>query len=83
MPTLKSEQQLSVAAAKKAERDRDAAQAMRDYEAEKRTAHVNMMRLRALRLARETAGAQAERKEPAAKNPTAKKTRATRGKAAE
>ena len=51
MQTLKSEQRLSVAAAKKAERDRDAAQALRGYEAEKRAIHANMMRLRALRLA--------------------------------
>jgi hypothetical protein len=77
MPTLKSEQQLVQAAAKKAERERDAVQAMRDYEAEKRTAHANMMRLRALREAREAAGAQAERKKSAAKEASA-----TRGKTA-
>jgi len=52
MTTLKRDQQMS-AAAKKAERDRDAAQALRDYDAEKRAAQANMMRLRALRLAEE------------------------------
>jgi len=57
MTTLKRDQQLS-ATAKKAERDRDAAQAMRDYEAEKRAAQANMERLRALRLAKERADAQ-------------------------
>ena len=44
----------------KAERERDKAQAMRDYEAEGRARHDNMMRLRALRLARESAAARAE-----------------------
>ncbi len=58
MTTLKSEQPLS-AAAKKAERMRDQAQAMREYEAEKRATQANMARLRALRLAKERAEAQA------------------------
>lgn len=58
MTTLKSDQQLS-ATAKKAERDRDAAQAMHEYEAEKRATQANMARLRALRLAKERAEAQA------------------------
>jgi hypothetical protein len=59
MTTLKSDQQKSNAAAQRAERERDQAQALRDYEAEKRAAHANMMRLRALRLAKERADAQA------------------------
>jgi len=58
MTTLKRDQQMS-AAAKKAERDRDAAQALRDYDAEKRAAQANMVRLRALRLAEERAEEQA------------------------
>jgi hypothetical protein len=58
MTTLKSDQQKSNAAAQKAERERDQAQALRDYEAEKRAAHANMMRLRVLRLAKERADAQ-------------------------
>lgn len=45
-PTLKTDQQ------KRAERERDAAQAVRDYEAEQRAVHTNMMRLRTLRLAK-------------------------------
>lgn len=70
MTTLKGDQQLS-ATAKKAERDRDAAQAMREYEAEKRATQTNMERLRALRLAKERADAQAPQQ--SAKKPTKKK----------
>jgi hypothetical protein len=43
----------------KAERERDKVQAMRDYQAEKLAHHANMMRLRALRLAKESSEAQA------------------------
>jgi hypothetical protein len=46
------------ATALKAERERDKAQAIREYEAEKHAWQANMMRLRALRLARENAAAQ-------------------------
>lgn len=59
MTTLKRDQQKSGVAAKKAERERDQAQAMREYEAEKRAVQTNMMRLRALRQAKERADAQA------------------------
>jgi hypothetical protein len=52
---LKSDQQKSMTAAKKAERERDQAQALREYEAEKRAVRANMERLRALRLAKESA----------------------------
>ena len=56
-------------AALKAERERDKALAMRDYEAEKIAWQANMMRLRALRLARESADAQATpARQPIAKN---------------
>ena len=55
MTALKSDQQPSIAAAKKAERERDKTQALQDYEAEKRAAQANMMRLRAQRLANERA----------------------------
>jgi hypothetical protein len=44
----------SLAAAAKADREREKIEAMRDYEAEKVAAHVNMARLRALRLAKES-----------------------------
>ncbi|HZD92425.1 MAG TPA: transcriptional regulator [Pseudolabrys sp.] len=64
MTTLKRDPQLS-AADKKAERDRDAAQAMQDYESEKRATQANMARLRALRLAKERADAQAAAAKPA------------------
>lgn len=43
----------------KAERERDKIQAMRNYQAEKLAHHANMMRLRALRLAKENSEAQA------------------------
>ncbi len=43
----------------KAEREREKIQAMRDYQAEKLAHHANMMRLRALRLAKESSEAQA------------------------
>ncbi len=66
MSTLKSDQSLS-AAGKKAERDRDAAQAMRDYEAEQRATQTNMARLREMRLEKERADAQAAAKKPASK----------------
>jgi hypothetical protein len=68
MTTLKSDQQKSMTAAKKAERERDQAQALRDYEAEKRAAQANMMRLRALRLAKERADSQAPTPQRPAKN---------------
>ena len=48
-----------MAAALKAERERDKMQAVRDYEAETLARQANMVRLRALRLAKESADAQA------------------------
>jgi hypothetical protein len=57
MPTLKSDQQKLKVATQKIERERDQARALQEYEAEKRAVRANMMRLRALRLARERAGA--------------------------
>jgi hypothetical protein len=62
------------AAALKADRERDKAQAMRDYEAEKQAWQANMMRLRALRLARESAATPAA---PARRSPNKRAT--TRG----
>ena len=50
---LKDVQQRSMAAATNAERARDKAQALREYEAEKRAREANTARLRALRLAKE------------------------------
>jgi hypothetical protein len=57
--TLKRVPQPSTATAMKAERERDKAQAVRDYEVEQLARHANMARLRALRLAKERADAQA------------------------
>ena len=57
------------AAALKAERERDKAQAMREYEAEKRAWQANLLRLRALRLARESTLVEAT----PARRPVAKK----------
>lgn len=79
MTTLKREQQIS-AAARKAERDRDAEQAMRDYETDKRAALTNMERLRELRLAKERADAEAVAKKSVKKSvkPSAKTTAAAK-----
>ena len=57
------------AAALKAERDRDKAQATREYEAGKRAWQANLLRLRALRLARESNPVEAT----PARRPNAKK----------
>lgn len=53
MSMLKNAEQRSAMAVKKDERARDAALAMREYEAEKLAVHANTARLRALRLAKE------------------------------
>jgi hypothetical protein len=53
--TLKAVKQTSTAAASKAERERDMAQAMQDYENERCGRLANMARLRALRLEKERA----------------------------
>ncbi len=59
MTTSKAVKQDPTAAALKAERERDKAQAMRDYENEQHARRANMARLRALRLAKERAEADA------------------------
>jgi hypothetical protein len=66
MTTSKAVKQDPTAAAVKAERERDKAQAMRDYENEQHARRANMQRLRALRLAK-------ERTETTAASPPAKK----------
>lgn len=68
MTILQDAKQSSIAA-QKAERDSDKAAAMREYQAEKLASHANMARLRALRLAKETADTQA----PAAQRPAKRK----------
>ena len=62
MSILKNADQRSAMAAKKDERTRDAALAMREYEAEKLAVHANTARLRALRLAKEAEQVTPERK---------------------
>ena len=59
MTSTKSVEQRLAAAAVKASRDRDALQAVRDYAAEKARVDANTLRLRALRLEKEAADAQA------------------------
>jgi len=68
--TLKRTSQPPSPASVKAERERDKAQAMRDYESEQLARLANMARLRALRLAKERAGALAT----TARRPVSNKT---------
>jgi hypothetical protein len=68
-PILKRASQTFSAAAMKTERERDKAQALRDYEAEQLARQANMARLRALRLAKERADTLAK----AGRRPTRKK----------
>ncbi|MDE2075413.1 MAG: hypothetical protein KGJ81_18425, partial [Alphaproteobacteria bacterium] len=56
---LKAAKHTSTAAGMKAERERDMAQAMQDYENEQCARLANMARLRALRLAKERAESKA------------------------
>jgi hypothetical protein len=78
MTNPKTLEQRLVAAAQKVGRDRDAAQAMRDYQAERVRIDANTERLRALRLAKEAADAQAAEAAAGAKP---KATRPARSKA--
>lgn len=64
-------------AAEKAERERDKAQALRDYDDEQSARQANMARLRGLRLAKERAAA----KKAAAPRPARKKAAAQTGSA--
>jgi hypothetical protein len=68
--TILEDTKQSLTAAKKAERDIDKVAAMREYQAEKLASHANMARLRAQRLARESAASQP----PAAQRPAKRKT---------
>jgi hypothetical protein len=73
MTSTKSLEQRLAAAAKKAHRDRDALQAVRDYAAEKARIDANTLRLRALRLEKEAGDAKAEAEAAAQKKPRARK----------
>jgi hypothetical protein len=59
----------SLAAAVKADREREKTEAMREYQAEKLASQANMVRLRALRLARESTGSQPRAAKRKAANP--------------
>ena len=59
MTSTKSIEQRLVAAARKAHREKEALQALREYQAEKARVDANTARLRELRLAKEAADAQA------------------------
>jgi hypothetical protein len=60
----------SLLAAAKVERERHKSEAMREYQGEKLAAQINMARLRALRLAKESADSQPQ----AAPRPAKRKT---------
>lgn len=70
MTSTKSVEQRLAAAAKQVNRDREAAEAVREYAAEKARVDANTLRLRTLRLQKEAAEAQAA---PPAKAPARKK----------
>ena len=59
MTATKTLEERMLAAARKAGRDQDAVAAVREYQAEKVRVEANTLRLRALRLAKEAADAQA------------------------
>jgi hypothetical protein len=59
MTAEKSVEQRMLAAAQKVKREQDAIAALKEYQAEKARVDANTLRLRALRLAKETADAKA------------------------
>jgi hypothetical protein len=76
--TVKDAQQRATAAAATAERERDKAQAVREYEAERLAREANIARLRALRLAKEAADAQEAKMQPPIKKKAASGTATAR-----
>ncbi len=82
MTSSKSVEQRLAAAAKQANRDREAVQAVREYAAEKARIDANTLRLRALRLEKEAAEAQAAAAQAAAKPAARKKPAAGAAKPA-
>jgi hypothetical protein len=70
MPDFQDSRQSPIAAAK-AEREREKTEAMREYQAEKLASQANMARLRALRLARESADSQLQAAQRPAKRKAA------------
>lgn len=80
MTKTKTVEQRLVAAAEKAGREREAAQAMREYQAERARVDANTIRLRELRLAKEAADAEAAAAVAAAKPKAAPRKRAAKPK---
>jgi hypothetical protein len=81
MTKTKTLEQRLVAAAQKAGREREAAQAMREYQAERVRVDANTARLREMRLAKEAVDAQTAAAEAAAKPKAAPRKRAAKTKA--
>jgi predicted nucleic acid-binding Zn-ribbon protein len=80
MTSTKSLEQRLAAAAKKANRDSDALQAVREYAAEKARVDANTLRLRALRLEKEAADAKVAAEAAAQKKPRARKSAAAKSR---
>ena len=82
MTSTKSVEQRLAAAAKQANRDREAVEAVREYAAEKARVDANTARLRAMRLEKEAAEAAAKAAQPPPrKKAAAKPARASRSRA--
>lgn len=73
MASIKSIEQQAAATAKKADRERDATKAMREYQTERARIDANTARLRALRLEKEARDAEAAAQAAAAKPAQPKK----------
>ena len=78
MTSTKSVEQRLAAAAKQANRDREAVEAVREYAAEKARVDANTLRLRAMRLEKEAADAAAKAAQPAPRKKAAAKTAAAK-----
>jgi hypothetical protein len=81
MTSTKSVEQRLAAAAKKASRDSDALQAVRDYAAEKARVDANTLRLRAMRLEKEAAEARAAAELAEQGKPAGRATKRVRSRA--
>jgi hypothetical protein len=73
MSLLKNSAELAAKAAVKEERARDAARAMREYQAERAATLAKTARLRALRLAKESEAAETESAVPAKRSASSKR----------
>jgi hypothetical protein len=66
--TILQDSKQSPMAAARVERERDKTEAMREYQAEKLASRANMARLRALRLAKESADPQPAKRKAQSRN---------------